>query len=142
MMGQDKRSVAGRLILYWAPTVSYIVLIMVMAARPSPKLPHVKHIDKYLHALAYGVLAVLSYRSFAWTGFRRAAVMTLILGTLVGAADEGIQYLSRLRTANRYDLMADVIGVVIGTLSVLWCRRPKTGLGADDACHASERSSH
>jgi len=142
MMGQDKRSVAGRLILYWSPTAFYIVLIMVMAARPSPKLPHIKHIDKYFHAIAYGVLAVLSYRSFALTGFRYAAVMTLILGTLVGTADEGIQFLSRLRTASRYDLTADVIGVFICTLLMWWCRRLRTGPGADDACHVSERSPH
>ncbi len=141
MTGQSKRSAAAGLLRTWAPTVVYIILIMVMASRPAPRLPHVKHIDKYFHAIAYGILAVLSYRSFARTGFRRAAVMTLILGTLVGMADEGIQFLSGLRTASRYDFMADVTGVVIGTLVVLWCRRPKTGAGADDACLASERSS-
>jgi len=133
MQGQEKRSAAGGCIRSWAPTVLYIVLIMVMAARPAPKLPHIKHIDKYFHALAYGVLAVLSYRSFAGTGFRHAAVMTLVLGTLVGMADEGIQFLNRFRTASRYDLMADVIGVVLGILAVVWCRRPMTGPGAGDA---------
>jgi len=139
--GQDKRSLAGGLIRAWAPTAFYIVLIIVMATRPSPKLPPIKHIDKYFHALAYGILAVLSYRSFAWTGFRRVAVMTLILGSSVGMVDEGIQFLSRLRTASRYDLMADVIGVVIGTLILLGCRRLKAGPSADDACRSSDRSS-
>jgi hypothetical protein len=87
--GQDKGPGVASRIRYWAPTVVYIVLIMVMAARPAPKLPHVKHIDKYFHSLAYGVLAILSYRSFAGTGFRCAVVMTLGLGILVGLADEG-----------------------------------------------------
>lgn len=141
MTGQDKRTVTGGLVRYWAPTVFYVVLIMVMAARPAPKLPHVTHIDKYFHFLAYGVLAVLSYRSFAGTGIRHAAVMTLILGTMVGMADEGIQFLSRFRNASRYDLMADVIGVIIGTLAVVWCKRSKTASGANGACRASERSS-
>ncbi len=46
-----------------SPTVS-IVLIMIMAVRPYPSLLPSRRIDKYLHALAYGVPAILSYRSF------------------------------------------------------------------------------
>ena len=141
MTGQNKSTITCGLIRFWAPTVFYVVLIIVMAARPAPRFPRISHIDKYFHFLAYGVLAVLSYRSFADTGFRRAAIMTLILGTMVGMADEGIQSLSSLRDASRYDLMADVVGVIIGTLAVVWCKRPKTASGANGACRASERSS-
>ncbi len=57
---------------------------MVMAMRPSPKLLHIRHIDKYLHALAYDILAVLSCRSFVRTGVRSAAVSIFLLGLVVG----------------------------------------------------------
>ena len=122
MADQDKRSTV-LFMRRWAPTVLYIVMIMVMAARPAPKLPHLKHVDKYLHALAYGILAVLSFRSFSGTGFGHVAVLTLSMGILVGLADEGIQLLSRMRTASLYDLLADVIGVSVGILASMVYRK-------------------
>jgi len=108
----------------WLPTAVYILLIMIMAVIPSPKLPPIRHIDKYLHALAYGILAILSYRSFVRTGFRRAAVSTFLLGIAVGMSDEGVQALGRVRTADRYDLVADAIGTIIGTLIIAVFLRP------------------
>jgi len=102
----------------WLPTAVYIVLIMAMAVRPSPKLIAFRHLDKYLHGLAYGILAVLSYRSFAGAGSRRAAVFTLLLGFAVGMSDEGLQALSRVRIADWRDLLADAIGTLIGTLII------------------------
>ena len=115
---RGERSRVGEYLSTWLPTAVYIVLILIMAARPSPKLPPIRHIDKYLHAFAYGILAVLSYRSFVRTGARRAAVFTFLLGVAVGMSDEGIQALSRMRTADRYDLAADAIGTIIGTLVI------------------------
>lgn len=131
--GRAQGQAAGAVLRTWLPTAIYIILIMVMALRPSPKLPHIRHIDKYLHALAYAVLAVLSYRAFVRTGCRRPFLLTFLLGLAVGMADEGIQALGRVRRADRYDLMADLIGTVIGALIISRFLKP-----ANDAMQRKE----
>ncbi|MHB8844632.1 MAG: VanZ family protein [Nitrospirota bacterium] len=102
----------------WLPAVIYIALILIMAAQPAPRLPRVKNADKYAHACAYGILAVLSYRPFFRTGWRRPVLMTVLLGAAVGMADEGIQWLGNVRSADGYDLLADLAGVAVGALVI------------------------
>jgi VanZ family protein len=111
----------------WLPVVIYIVMIMFMAAQPSPNLPRVKYADKFAHACAYGILGILSYRPFLGTGSRRPVLMTMILGFAVGIADEGIQLLGRVRTADRYDLLADLMGAAVGALVISRLSKPCGG---------------
>lgn len=96
----------------------YIALILVMAAQPAPSLPHVKHVDKYVHACAYGILAALLYRPYLRMGWRRPGLMTVVLAAAVGMADEGIQALGRVRTPDLFDLLADLAGALVGTLLI------------------------
>jgi VanZ family protein len=117
----------------WMPVVMYIVLIMVMAARPAPQLPRFKHVDKYVHACAYGILAFLSYRPFLRTGWRRPVLMTLMLGLAVGIADEGIQALGNVRSSDRYDLVADFMGAAVGALMISRLVKPGGGASTNEA---------
>lgn len=96
----------------------YIALILVMATQPAPGLPRVKQADKFAHACAYGILAVLSYRPFLRTGRSRPGLRTVLLGVAVGMADEGIQWLGKVRSADWYDLVADIAGVAAGALVI------------------------
>jgi len=134
--GQGDRSRVREHLSTWQPTAVSIVLIMVM--RPSPKLPHIRHVDKYLHALASGILAVLSCRSSVKTGVRSGALSTFLLGLVVGMSYEGGQALGRVRTADRYDLVADEIGTIIGMLIFALSLRP----GADLLCLAQRVRQH
>lgn len=102
----------------WLPTAIYIILILTMALRPSPRLPPIRHIDKYLHAAAYAVLALLAYHALVRSGCRHPLILTLLLGLAVGMADEGVQALGRVRRADRYDLLADLVGTAIGALII------------------------
>jgi VanZ family protein len=120
-----KGSVVRVAVLTWLPTAVYIILIIAMAFLPSPRLPHIRHIDKYLHAAAYAVLAVLAYRAFIRSGSIRPILVTFLLGLSVGMADEGIQALGRMRRADRYDLMADLVGTAVGALVMSWYLRPE-----------------
>jgi len=112
--GQGDRSRVREHLSTWQPTAVSIVLIMVM--RPSPKLPHIRHVDKYLHTLASAFLPSCLAGSFVKTGVRSGALSTFLLGLVVGMSYEGGQALDRVRTADRYDHVADEIGTIIGML--------------------------
>jgi VanZ family protein len=120
-------------ICMWLLVVIYIVLIMVMAVRPAPRLPHLKHADKYVHACAYSILAFLSYRPFLKTGWRRPVLMTVTLGLAVGIADEGIQALGNVRSSDRYDLLADFVGAAVGALMSSRFIKPGEGVPRNEA---------
>ena len=120
----------------WAPTAVYIILILVMALRPSPRLPAIRHIDKYLHAAAYAVLALFAWYAIIRSGLRRPVLLTLLLALVVGMADEGLQALGRTRSADRYDLMADLAGAAVGAIILSRVFRRKQG----GACRANSRS--
>jgi VanZ family protein len=107
----------GKKILPWLPTGFYIALIIVMASRPAPKMPGLMHSDKILHGIAYCVLAVLSHHSFRKSRFVHPGMLTILLAAAVGLADETVQYLSRVRSADLYDLLADVIGAGVGVIA-------------------------
>lgn len=111
----------------WLPAIIYIAFILVMAAQPAPRLPRIKHSDKYAHACAYGILAVLSYRPFLRTGWQRPVLMTVLLGAAVGMADEGIQWLGKVRSADWHDLFADLAGVAVGALVIRRFTKPGRG---------------
>lgn len=102
---------------HWIPTLLYIGGIIIMAARPAPRLPRIEHIDKYLHAAAYAGLALIAYRSCRRSLFRRPAATAMLLNVFVGLTDEGIQLLGRVRTADVRDLYADIIGSAAGVLT-------------------------
>lgn len=124
------RSTSGMrgLLVTWAPTLIYIGAILIMAARPAPGLPRIRHVDKYVHAAAYGLLALLSFRAFFQGNWKYPFFAALVLGAGVGAADEIVQYLGRVRTADVFDWCADVAGTAAGGLaarSLLGRRRMK-----------------
>jgi VanZ family protein len=109
----------------WLPTAIYVILIMVLALRPSPRLPSLRNIDKYAHAAAYAVLGFFAYHAVIRSSFNRPVILTLLLALVVGLADECLQALSGVRTADRYDLMADLIGVAVGVVFVSRFLKPE-----------------
>lgn len=125
----------------WLPTVLYGGLILLFALQPSPKLPRIKNIDKYLHVLLYGVLSLLAYRSLVHSGVRYPATHAIWIACLVGLADERVQFLGGARRADRFDLLADGIGAALAmTAMVLWrWRSDRRGRGAAGSSGGSSR---
>lgn len=105
-----------RLLWTWIPTILYVAAILLMAMRPAPVLPSLRHIDKYFHAAAYALLALISFRTFYRSSWRYPLLAALLLGSVVGALDETVQYFGKVRTADLYDWCADSAGTIIGGL--------------------------
>ncbi len=80
--------------------------------------PVIPHFDKLLHALGYGVLAILACGLFAPGNARRTALLWLVFfGGLIEWA-QGICAINRL--ADPWDLLANACG--IGLAAILFRR--------------------
>ena len=76
--------------------------------------PVIPHLDKLIHALGYGVLAVLACGLFAPGNARRAALLWLLLfGGLIELA-QGVWAVNRL--ADPWDLLANACGIGLAAL--------------------------
>jgi len=117
--GRSRKSV---LVRTWLPAILYVCCILVLSQRPLPKLPPIKDVDKYLHVLLYGVLAVLILRGFRAGGYRHAGILSVAAALLVGLLDEGLQLWGGVRKADPYDLLADGSGAVLAVLAAFFTR--------------------
>ncbi|HSM91322.1 MAG TPA: VanZ family protein, partial [Anaeromyxobacteraceae bacterium] len=82
---------------------------------------HVPHLDKVLHAGAYGVLAALAARgllALGWTA-RRTLGIALVAASLYGVTDELHQAFVPGRDADPLDWAADTAGAVAGAALVV-----------------------
>ena len=122
------RGVMTQLFLYWVPVALYAGTIFFMSAQshPEDRLPsflftHVS--DKILHAVEYGILALLCYRAFRWAAgpalARQAVVLAIVTASVYGLTDEVHQAFVPLRESSWKDWLADTVGAVIGAMS--WC---------------------
>jgi VanZ family protein len=76
--------------------------------------PVIPHVDKLIHALSYGVLAVLACGLFAPGLMRTAAVLwLLVFGGLIELA-QGAWAINRL--ADPWDLLANTCGIMAAVL--------------------------
>ena len=103
-------------LLWWLPTVIIIAAIFFLSTRPIPAL-NGRHLDKVLHFIVYGIVAVLSYLSFSQSGFKKPILWAIGLTVLVGILDESLQATSRWRSSSLYDFIADVIGAIAGAFA-------------------------
>ncbi len=76
--------------------------------------PVIPHLDKLIHALGYGVLAMLACGLFAPGNVRRAALLWLLLfGGLIELV-QGVWAVNRL--ADPWDLLANACGIGLAAL--------------------------
>lgn len=125
----------------WLPAALYAGIIFYLSHQPHPEeqLPEflfTKVSDKLVHAVEYGILALLCYRAF-----RRSAGMTLasyavlssiVAASLYGASDELHQLFVPFREASPWDWLADTAGAAMAAIgaNLLLERHPfrSTGL--------------
>lgn len=121
-----RRSVMVQVLWYWAPAALYAGLIFFLSAQSHPEdsLPSFlfKEVsDKVLHAVEYGILAVLCYRAFRWAAgsaiARQAVVLAVLTASVYGITDEVHQAFVPLRESSWQDWLADTIGAFIGAMS-------------------------
>ena len=111
-----------RLIKYWLPVIVACTVIFVQSSYPSPdSLPDIPYLDKCLHFLVYAILSALFCRAFSATtpliNYRLLLIFISILcATAYGGSDEWHQSMVSYRHADLWDLFADFIGSIFGTL--------------------------
>jgi VanZ family protein len=111
---------------YWLPVALYAGVIFFLSAQshPEDQLPSflLKDVsDKVLHAVEYGILAVLCYRAFRWAAgpavARQAVVLAIVTASVYGITDEVHQFFVPFRESSWQDWLADTVGAAIGAVS-------------------------
>jgi VanZ family protein len=117
----------GQVLWYWAPVVGYAGLIFSLSAlsHPEEHLPSfvIKGVsDKVLHAVEFGMLALLCYRAFRWAAVpvvaRQAVVLAIVTASVFGLTDEVHQLFVPLREASWQDWLADTVGATLAAVGV------------------------
>jgi len=116
---------------YWLPVLGYAGLIFFLSSLSHPEelVPSLFQIvgDKTLHAIEYGILAILCYRAFrhaagSW-GAQYALVLSIVAASLYGVSDEIHQAFVFSRVSSGWDFLADSVGAVFASVGWRW----KTG---------------
>ena len=105
--------------IYWFPILIYCLLIFIQSSHPS--IEHISdwpNIDKVLHFAAYALLGALFLRAFKTTRIKNKLKLVLILSVLFasfyGISDEIHQYFVPCRNADLMDVLADLLGSIMG----------------------------
>jgi VanZ family protein len=110
---------------FWLPVVIWCAIIFFQSAFATPDVvPSWPYIDKVAHIGVYALLGMLLYRALqATTPWRLRPIHLLvaatILATLYGLSDEWHQSFVVERTADLWDLFADLIGAGLGSSGYL-----------------------
>ena len=126
MRDAARRGVRVQVLWYWVPVALYAGTIFCLSSQshPEEQLPSflIEDVsDKVLHAVEYGILALLCYRAFRWaTGpavARQAVVLAIVTASVYGITDEVHQLFVPFRESSWQDWLADTIGATIGAIS-------------------------
>lgn len=115
----------------WVPVAALCAAIFTQSCFPSPHLgPSFPLKDKVLHVLAYGLLAALCFRACRltwpdWRPLRQVLFVSVLFASLYGAGDEFHQAFVAARQADGVDLLADVVGSLLG--GTLWLLATRKG---------------
>jgi VanZ family protein len=106
-------------LINWLVLGIYCTAIFIQSAYPSmATFQDVPLGDKYLHATGYALLGVLFFRAFKSLpfGHRLSALslLSIIAATLYGVSDEIHQYFVPYRSADIWDVLADMFGSALG----------------------------
>lgn len=126
-MKQSVGQAARRGVRAWLPVAAYMAVIYILSAQPDTPGPLIlDYHDKLLHAAAYIIMGVLSWRA-AWTSPALGRVgpywQAFAISALYGLCDELHQSRVPGRDADPLDWAADVLGACIGLAVIAFLRR-------------------
>lgn len=119
----ERNQRAREVVLAWLPAAAYMAVIWLVSSLEAPTFPTSSFPlrDKGVHAVEYGVLGFLlahaCLRTFRDRASIRVALFAMLAGVLWGVLDEIHQAFVPGRSADLLDLVADSVGVAIGTLA-------------------------
>jgi VanZ family protein len=129
-MATEARKVDRRgVIISWVPLIAYMSLIFILSSRTIPDIfPETRNIDKIIHIVEYSILSVLWLRAIEswWPDMdkKRLFITAVILTSLYGISDEVHQSFVPGRSSEAYDIVADIIGALLGArLYVRYAKR-------------------
>lgn len=119
---------------YWFPVFFYCAVIFIQSSFPSPEeIPSFFGVDKCLHFTAYAVLGVLFLRALkrsrAQDRQKLVFVLAIIFTGMYGATDELHQHFVPTRSAEWWDLVADLMGGFVGAYAYQVLLRHDSVLG-------------
>jgi VanZ family protein len=104
----------------WLPVLAYMALIFGLSSiSQTPDLPTGS--DKLLHTLLYAGLGVLVARAMAGgltAVTLRVVSFTVAFGLIYGISDEFHQYFNPPRNVEAADVLADTVGVALGSAAL------------------------
>ena len=108
-----------KFLFYWFPIIIYCLLIFIQSSHPSiGHIPDWPNIDKVLHFAAYALLGTLFLRALKTTRLKNNLKLVLILSVIFasfyGISDEIHQYFVPYRNADIMDVLADLLGSIMG----------------------------
>jgi VanZ family protein len=123
--GASERTFASTFTRYWLPVVGYVGVIFALSSIRGDDLPGgFPNLDKIAHLLEYSLLGLLLGRAIRFTlagrGQTAAVVSTVLLGALVGFADEIYQRGVPGRVSDVRDWLVDVGAVTAAVLFTQW----------------------
>lgn len=110
----------------WAAVLGLVTLLTLLPPSAGlPQGPRIPHLDKIVHACAWGLLAALTWWALIPTRSRqRAAPLALAFAVAYGVVIEALQLLVPGRSADPLDLLADAAGAILGVAAIsLWTSR-------------------
>jgi len=130
----DGRIRPSGLLLMWGPVAIYVLLIFYVSSMSNPPgVPPVRHFDKLIHFMEYGMLGFLLGRAMGLTSLHKrywaVFVASLAIGACVGVADETYQGTVQGREKSLADFLVDVFGLLAASI-VLRSWATRWGKGA------------
>ena len=118
-MSSVKANTLYKILLYWFPVFLYCLLIFIQSSYPPPEsVPDWLYLDKLLHITAYALMGALFFRAFRTLRIKNqlklVMILSILLSSLYGISDELHQYFVPFRNADLMDILADMVGSVIG----------------------------
>ena len=98
----------------------YMALILALSSLPADNLPKswLLNFDKLIHLIEYFILGILLMKSMTSVS-TRMLLAVIPVGIIFGIMDEYLQSFISGRFSSGWDVLADTIGVIIGSLLVL-----------------------
>ena len=114
-MSRTPFSTPFQLFWYWGPVLAYAFLIFFLSSQstPSQYIPGLLQgiSDKILHALEYGLLAILLYRALTHTiDTKWPMTLSIFMALGYGLSDEIHQWFVPQRESDIFDVLADGFG--------------------------------
>ncbi len=118
---------------YWSPVVFVLSLIFYLSSLPPEQIPHFEfpYLDKIEHFSIYFILGFVVFRALtlkvrshiAPQDYKRALIISAIVGAVWGASDEWHQSFVPGRDIEFWDFVADTLGGFSGAFVGIYYRK-------------------